>query len=206
MIKLRMRGEKSGYEVWAKEIVGSGLGQYGLCYYEVEDFKEGIYCGSEYVVAVIYEGMPLAIAKTLPAALSEARGVIWRIEEKHGGLKAFALADYERWMREYEERAKGGFRGELIRVPVEKAAMPVGKRLSIWERDGGKCCYCQIELEVSGNWHIDHKHPKSRGGGNEEENLALACAKCNQKKHAKTAEEFMAQLAERRKQIVERAA
>lgn len=55
------------------------------------------------------------------------------------------------------------------------------------EKWGRKCAYCGAEnvpLEV------EHIIPKIRGGSNRLSNLALACARCNQKKNSQTAEEF----------------
>ena len=44
-----------------------------------------------------------------------------------------------------------------------------------------KCVYCGSNKELQ----IDHIHPVSRGGGDEIENLTIACQKCNQFKKAK---------------------
>ncbi len=56
--------------------------------------------------------------------------------------------------------------------------------LEKWQR---KCAYCGktgVKLEV------EHIIPKSRGGSNRVDNLALSCRKCNVKKGDKTATEF----------------
>lgn len=56
-------------------------------------------------------------------------------------------------------------------------------RFAVLVRDNFTCHYCgryapNVELEV------DHIHPRSRGGGDEMENLTTACHDCNQgKKH-----------------------
>lgn len=57
---------------------------------------------------------------------------------------------------------------------------------------GGKCYYCQQDLVSE---HIEHKIPISRGGTNWPANLALACQRCNLRKHNKTPAEFRAYLA-----------
>lgn len=57
------------------------------------------------------------------------------------------------------------------------------------KRQNGKCVYCKIDL--NGSFHIDHKTPISRGGDNKPSNLQLLCQPCNNKKHAKTHEEFL---------------
>ena len=50
-------------------------------------------------------------------------------------------------------------------------------------RDGSLCCWCRGQLEILGHEglpaSIEHLVPRSRGGGNEAENLALACVPCN---------------------------
>ena len=53
-----------------------------------------------------------------------------------------------------------------------------------------RCVYCGVLL--SSKYHIDHKTPVSRGGGNELENLQITCPRCNTQKHAKTHEEYLA--------------
>lgn len=57
---------------------------------------------------------------------------------------------------------------------------------AVWERDGGKCVYC----ESSENIEYDHKHPVSKGGNSEPDNIQLLCRPCNRKKRTKTAEQL----------------
>ena len=55
------------------------------------------------------------------------------------------------------------------------------------EKWGRKCAYCgkkDVPLQ------IEHIIPKSRQGTNRVQNLTIACQKCNQKKGARTADEF----------------
>ncbi len=52
------------------------------------------------------------------------------------------------------------------------------------------CVYCGMLL--SGDYHIDHKTPVSRGGSNDIENLQILCPTCNVKKGAKTHDEYVA--------------
>lgn len=58
----------------------------------------------------------------------------------------------------------------------------------IIEKYDGKCAYCGCECVD--DYHIDHKLPLSKGGGNEFDNLALSCPHCNLSKHNKTDVEF----------------
>ena len=54
---------------------------------------------------------------------------------------------------------------------------------------GNKCAYCGKDCVRE--YHIDHKLPLSRGGGNNINNLALSCPTCNWKKNNKTDIEFV---------------
>lgn len=56
------------------------------------------------------------------------------------------------------------------------------------DRDGVNCRWCGEQ----GGWdlQIDHKYPRSKGGGDEDENLVLACGKCNRKKRNKVSAEY----------------
>lgn len=47
-------------------------------------------------------------------------------------------------------------------------------------RDNFCCIYCQATAESSGaHLHLDHLTPRSAGGKDVPENLALACRRCN---------------------------
>lgn len=54
---------------------------------------------------------------------------------------------------------------------------------------GGHCNYCNATLD--GAYHVDHKTPVSRGGGNETSNLQVLCPGCNLSKGSKTHLEFI---------------
>lgn len=62
----------------------------------------------------------------------------------------------------------------------------------MYEDQGGLCAYCEAPLEML--FHMDHMLPLSRGGTHAWENIAITCPRCNLRKSAKTAEEFMAYL------------
>jgi ribosomal protein S14 len=62
-------------------------------------------------------------------------------------------------------------------------------RSSIFRRDGNRCRYCGT---ARGPFQIDHVIPLSRGGSNEADNLATACATCNHSKAAMTLAEWEA--------------
>lgn len=65
-----------------------------------------------------------------------------------------------------------------------------------------QCAYCgakDVPLEV------EHIHPRSKGGSNRVSNLAIACVPCNQKKGAKSIEEFLSKKPELLKKITSQA-
>ncbi len=71
--------------------------------------------------------------------------------------------------------------------------MTSGKRLSgttwrkVFERAKGCCEYCRSQDCYSPDaFSIEHIIPKARGGGNDFDNLALACQGCNGHKADKT--------------------
>ena len=53
----------------------------------------------------------------------------------------------------------------------------------------GRCFYCGRTNRIR-YLEIDHKHPVSRGGGNEIGNLQLLCTPCNMRKGIQSDEEF----------------
>ncbi len=51
------------------------------------------------------------------------------------------------------------------------------------ERFASRCGYCGVdEVAVGSTLTIDHHRPRSRGGGDDEENLVYACSRCNEHK------------------------
>lgn len=59
--------------------------------------------------------------------------------------------------------------------------VPKLTKRNIWSRDMGECQYCAARIDLK-EATIDHVMPKSRGGQNCWENVALACVSCNQLK------------------------
>ena len=50
-------------------------------------------------------------------------------------------------------------------------------RRDVWIRDNGKCQICGSQYAIE----LDHRIPKSLGGGNTADNLRLLCRSCNQR-------------------------
>lgn len=66
--------------------------------------------------------------------------------------------------------------------------------LNLFDLQSGKCPYCKVKLNKTGNnkYHSDHVLPLSKGGTNDISNIQLLCPKCNMSKHDKLPEEFAA--------------
>lgn len=58
-------------------------------------------------------------------------------------------------------------------------------RFEVLKRDSFKCQYCGAEAPGV-LLHVDHIHPKSKGGKNDLTNLLTSCAPCNMGKGART--------------------
>lgn len=65
------------------------------------------------------------------------------------------------------------------------------KSKRIFKKCNGKCAYCgkQLTLGTAGAC-VDHVIPIAKGGNNEDENLVMACRKCNSSKKDKPLSEW----------------
>lgn len=75
-------------------------------------------------------------------------------------------------------------------------------RAWVRERDDFTCHYCNrrgaVDRDPDGHhWHVDHKTPRSMGGDNGDDNLALACERCNRDKRDSAYDDFVATCAQR---------
>lgn len=75
--------------------------------------------------------------------------------------------------------------------------IPHAKRLRIFNKYHGKYYYCHKKLTID-NCHIDNMMPVSRGGSNDDGNLALACPKCNESKGNLTEKEDLQKIGDLR--------
>jgi 5-methylcytosine-specific restriction endonuclease McrA len=77
--------------------------------------------------------------------------------------------------------------------PHREMSMPQsGFKMVLWVKQNGRCQYCRGSLLP--RYHVDHIHPKSKGGPNHPSNYCLACQPCNLAKKDKSAIDFMMQL------------
>lgn len=60
----------------------------------------------------------------------------------------------------------------------------------ILAREGGKCFYCLSDINI-GNCDLDHVVSQVNGGDNGYRNIAASCHKCNTRKQAMDAEDYL---------------
>lgn len=73
-------------------------------------------------------------------------------------------------------------------IPKAPPIKPAERR-RIFERDEGLCQWCGVEVDWRKHWlwpyhgnspaQVDHILARSRGGQNTDDNLTLACTRCN---------------------------
>jgi len=101
--------------------------------------------------------------------------------------------DHVEVVEEYEDR--------IIRSPSKLWKMPAVicftqhvkktrfrvrfSRRGIYDRDGGKCCYCNKHVSLR-EMTYDHVTPRSLGGLTNWANIVTCCVRCNQKKRNRT--------------------
>jgi 5-methylcytosine-specific restriction endonuclease McrA len=69
----------------------------------------------------------------------------------------------------------------LSRIEPSRQALPATTRRAVLERDGSRCRYCGKRIP-KGLVTIDHVMPVSQGGGDDTDNLVVACRSCNYSK------------------------
>lgn len=66
---------------------------------------------------------------------------------------------------------------------MSRSSIPRALRDLVLTRDGGRCQYCRLAQHGHGaTFHIDHVHPRSRGGPASADNLVLQCPNCSLRK------------------------
>jgi hypothetical protein len=128
----------------------------------------------------------LTMVRTLDrfAELNLIDGQLWRdrvISAPHIAEQAEAYFKEREQARLRKQRQR-----ESYNRPPEREWMVIRDR--IFARDGYVCQYCgATDVKL----HCDHVIPVSRGGTNDDENLATACETCNLRKYNKTPQEWL---------------
>jgi len=120
---------------------------------------------------------------------ASAAAAAWRAAnpEKARALTLSYFASHPEKKRSYGAKRRALKRG------CTAEHLPEHYERGLYEAQCGLCYYCGDSLEENGQ-HLEHMTPLSRGGAHSLANLCLSCPNCNQRKHAKTAEEFFAVL------------
>jgi hypothetical protein len=80
--------------------------------------------------------------------------------------------------------------------PIARISRPQAWRHEFIREHGYRCHYCNrfagsVEVGPDGKpWHVDHMNALAAGGEDAEENLTLACERCNSIKHTLPYENF----------------
>ena len=94
-------------------------------------------------------------------------------------------------LKEEFEKAKGEYKNDspanLLKRPLIRAI--------IWDKTGGQCWYCGIEMNPFRDFSIDHFLPATKGGLEDFDNLVPCCRNCNNMKKNVSLERFRALLA-----------
>lgn len=98
-------------------------------------------------------------------------------------------AYYERWRKNNRDATRVHDRKRQAAKKGDSGLRDVNELWDLYYSQDGLCAYCETPL--FGDFHIDHMQPLSRNGADNWSNYAITCPPCNQRKHAKTAEEFM---------------
>jgi 5-methylcytosine-specific restriction endonuclease McrA len=84
--------------------------------------------------------------------------------------------------------------GKMVRIAYEVAHWQ-WLRCRLSEAQNWKCCWCGCDTtdlrKKSNSSTIEHVLPKSLGGSDDWENLAMSCNRCNNNRGNKTVEEFL---------------
>lgn len=113
----------------------------------------------------------LSAIQQLTAAL-DANRWIWKWGDGYGG-----------WVKQVIETQI-----RSIGLPWEEERVPTAniKRESVLHKSGYVCVNCGWDEDLQ----VDHIQPRSRGGGDEIENLQALCGPCNRSKRAMTMQEW----------------
>ena len=129
--------------------------------------------------------------------------IVRNMVEEHVGRAHVLMAiqqlttalDANRWIWQWGDGYGGWVKNSLIAqveslgLAWEEPRVPNSvnvKREKILQKFGYQCANCKWDEHLQ----IDHIHPRSKGGGDEEENLQVLCGPCNANKRAKTMDEW----------------
>jgi len=105
--------------------------------------------------------------------------------------------DRMRQQRIYQRSPEGrligaaSFHKRRARLKSVEVSVTTGEIKELFRR-ASVCCYCKQPFTDTATPSLDHKLPVKHGGAHALQNLAIACLPCNQRKGAKTPEQWEA--------------
>jgi 5-methylcytosine-specific restriction endonuclease McrA len=188
--KLSLLLDEEPYRVRVKPLYGQTWGNGLFSLGSRASFEGGLDVVTYYVLDTGTR-FALSAAPTKSDALEQAREVLEiygpRLQSEMARHVSAALDA----RRQRQEAHLAAIRERQAALPQRVKSLP-RRRRQIFEESGGKCHYCETVLTLDGKWHIEHKHPRALGGGNEPSNLVASCVPCNMKKRDRTDQEFIA--------------
>ena len=111
----------------------------------------------------------------------------WREKNKqlHRNMSAAWRKEHPEAFRVYQARRR-------VRVKKSIEQHTIEQIRELHRKQGYKCVYCKCCIRKL--YHVDHKTPLSKNGGNGIKNIQLLCPDCNQKKHTKDHKTFVKQI------------
>jgi 5-methylcytosine-specific restriction endonuclease McrA len=101
--------------------------------------------------------------------------------------KARAMSDA--WAKAHPEFTRAKYNTRRARIAGAGGRYTRHDIARIFAEQDGRCFYCRTPLGAK--YDTDHKVPIARGGTSWPENMCCACQRCNRRKGARTAEEFL---------------
>ena len=89
------------------------------------------------------------------------------------------------------------FKRHFSEIPIIELEEQVNNYFKLNEKENIYCEYCNVELKPNQRYpyndasSLDHKLPKTRGGENNFNNIAITCTKCNIIKGTMNTEEYL---------------
>lgn len=112
-----------------------------------------------------------------------------RLAKYHTAHPERSKARLDKWREANPENCKALDHKRRARKLKAGGSFSVAEIRAMLKRQRGKCVACRID--ISKNYHIDHRMPLALGGSNDVSNIQLLCPHCNLSKHAKHPIEFM---------------
>lgn len=94
--------------------------------------------------------------------------------------------------------------GSTMGAIAHRLADHIELRTRLAEAQNWKCCWCGNHMTAVRNKRnsttTEHVIPKSKGGADHEDNFAVACVRCNNKRGDRDVEEYLQLVAEKKKE------